>query len=306
MTEDGARKGRTALFVVAVIVALGVIVAAGVYGYRETTARRAALDQLAEATTLVLRADETVLATDEIVRAEITTDLASQISEVASDVPEAIGDLRSALDLIGTAKQNLDEERLAEADALAASATARIDMLDLVGPILEVNSKAAGALEPARNAWDRLAKGEELMDKAVAEYNKLTKDAVEASRTLSDQAEVEYKAARDGFAVAHEAFPEAGLDAFVKFAENKIALVGISKQADAAYLAGKLVEANTISDSFNAKDKELVEEAKKLSDTPETAIAAAYERLAGEPTTAYFAARDEATKADAALERVTQ
>ncbi|MDP2401192.1 MAG: hypothetical protein Q8M66_04370, partial [Actinomycetota bacterium] len=114
-----------------------------------------------------------------------------------------------------------------------------------------------------------------------------------------------YKASRDGFAAAHAAFPEAGLDAFVKFAEDKIALVGISKQADAAFLAGKLVEANTASDRFNTRDKELVEAAKKLSNTPETAIAAAYERLAGEATTKYFVARDEATKADGALERIT-
>ncbi len=305
MSQD-KHRGRRGTFVAGVLVALALIAAAGVYGYRETTARRVALEQLSEATSLVQDADAIVIEVDEVVRAEITPELGERASEAASRVPDAIAGLRAALERVEDATPALPEERAREGAALAASAVARIDMLDEVGPILSANAAAAAALELARSGWDRVLEGEKLADKAVAEYNKLTRPAVTASRDLSNRAEAKFKQARDQFVAAHAAFAEAGLDAFVTYAEDKIALIGISKQADAAFLAGRSAEANTLSAQFNTREKEIVEKAKKLSETPEAAIAAAYERIAGAATTAYFKARDEATKADANLERVTQ
>lgn len=305
MPQD-IRGGLKLGIVAAVVVMVALIVTAGVYGFQQASARRIALQQLSEATTLVRDADKVVVEVDEVVRAEITPELSVRASEAASRVPDAIADLRAALELIEDATPALPEEHANEGAALAASAAARIDMLDLADSILKANVAAAAALGPARSGWDHIIAGEKLADQAVAEYNKLTRTAVINSQNLSDKALARYRQARDQFAAAHAAFKEAGLDAFIAYAEEKIALIGISKEADAAFLAGKNVEANKLSERFNAREKEIAEKAKSLPKTPEAAIAAAYDRIASAATAAYFDARDKATKADANLEQVTQ
>ncbi len=305
MTERRS-PAKVITIVVGILVALALIAAAGLYGYRETTAREAALEQLAEAVELMQRADEVVIEVDEVVRAEIDAELGAKASELTTSVADAERDLRRSIEMLGEARPALPDERTAEADALVRSARARLEMLASARPLLEANTRVARALEAALEGWELLLEGEDLSEQAVTEYNKLTKEAAARSQELNTQAETKLTEARRLLKEAHGILEEAGVDAFVAYVEEKLLLIGLSKQADAAYLAGRPADANKLSDQFNAKEKELVEKIKELPETPAAAIANAYEKIAGDATDEYFRARDEAAKADAALERITQ
>lgn len=306
VAQEGKKgRGRTWIVVgvLAAVVVLGVI---GWYGYQLTTARSAAQDALAEATTLIESADRVVLEIDEIVRAEVTAAVGLQAADAQSKVDPATADLNAAITMLEDAKPDLRDEDVTQADALIASAEARIKMLSQATPILEANVAAGAAIDPAEKGWALALDGEKLADQSVAEYNKLTKDSVSKSATLTVQSEAKFKEAKTEFDKAQAAFPEAGLDVYIVYIDQKLAALALSRKADAAFIAGDNAKANEYSNQYNAKDKQVIELAKMLPDSPSAAIADAYEKLAGEPTKSYFEARAEATAADDALRALSE
>jgi len=303
--EGKKGRGRTWI-VVGVVVAVVVLGVIGWYGYQLTTARSAAQDALAEATTLIESADQVVLEIDEIVRAEVTAAVGQQAADAQPKVDPATADLKAAITMLDEAKPDLRDEDVEQADALIASAEARIKMLAQATPILEANVAAGAAIDPAEKGWALALDGEKLADQSVAEYNKLTKDSVSKSATLTAQSEAKFKEAKTEFDKAHAAFPAAGLDVYIVYIDQKLAALALSRKADTAFLAGDNAKANEYSNQYNAKDKQVIELAKKLPDSPSAAIADAYEKLAGEPTKLYFEARAEATAADDALRALSE
>lgn len=306
--EDNAVPPRRTTWplIVALVVAVAVLIGIGLFVYRETTARNEAIRQLAEATDRLESADEVVIEVDEVIRAKVEPSLGERASEALDRLEGALDDLSSAREIIAASRDELPDEELARADALDESAAARERMLEHAEDILETNVKAASALGDANAGWDLVLEGEKISDAAVAEYNKLTKEAATKSRDLSIQAERKLTDGRVKLEAAETAFPEAALEAFIDYVNKKLALIAISKQADAALIEGKNAQANQFSNQYNAKDKELIELAKKLPDTPSAAIAAAYETQAGEANQEYFQAREEATQADERLRDITR
>ena len=306
--EEPAKKPSRARWIIIAVLVLAVIgAAAGGYAwYRQSQAQGAAQSKIDEAITLVEDADVVVLDVDEIVRAEITPEVGAQAEEVRERVPEAIADLGRATALIDEAVPDLPEDDVEHARAVKASAEARAEMLGPVEPILEANIKAAAALQPALDAWAAVLEAETLADRAIAEYNKLTNEDVTRSQTLTADALAKYQEAKELFSTAATGFPEADFSAYTDYVAGKIELLGISKQANDAFLAGNKAQANTLSNQYNVKDKELVALAAELPETPAEVVASAYEALAGEATTRYFEARQRATDADAALKDLEQ
>lgn len=295
------RKRRGAWFWLGLVVALAVLAAIGWFGYRGATARNRAVADLAEATTRLEAADAVVVQIDEVVRAQVDEATGAKARDANDKLPQAKTDLAAALDLIDTARPDLPDNQLTRADALKASSEARVAMLEQAGPILEANISAAEALTPATEGWTLLSDAEKLADQAVVEYNKLSKDSVAKSQTLTTQAETKLKDARTKFDTADKAFPDAKLVVYVNYIDEKLALLALSKKADVAFTSGNNAQANEYSNQYNAKDKQVVELAKKLPASPSKAIADAYDKAAGDATTAYFKARDAATKADQEL-----
>lgn len=299
--ETATQRKRRWWLLVAVILAFALAGAAGVYAYQQSQTRSAARAQIDEATTLIEDADVVVLEVDEAVRAEITAEVGEQAADLQERVPQAIDDLGQAAMLIDEATPDLADEDVPRAEALKDSALARAEMLGTVDPILEGNIRAAAALQPALDAWSAVLEGETLADQAIAEYNKLTTEGVTRSQTLTADAVAKYGSAKQLFSTAATGFPEADFTAYVTYVDGKIELLGISKQANDAFLAGDKAKANTLSTQYNAKDKELVALAAELPETPAEVVASAYEEFAGEATTEYFEARQRATDADKVL-----
>ncbi len=296
---------RTGIIVL-VIVVLAIAVGAGLYGYRVSTARRAAVEELDKATKLLQSADLVVLEVDDLIRQKLSDEVGAQAGELLEALPDASAELDLALKTLAGAAPDLPGDRISEAEALADSARARQDMLLSARPILEANEKVAAALSPALAAWDLVLEAEKIADQSVAEYNKLTKDSATAAQTLGTQAGQKLTEARTQFAASDKALPGAKLSRFTNYVDEKLKLLELSKKAISSFLAGDNATANEFSNQFNAKDKQISALAKTLPESPSGPIADAYEAMAGVSTDKYNAARDEATKADAELARVTE
>ncbi len=284
-------------FLAGVVIVSAAIVA--VLGYQRTTTQRAASADLTEASRLVERADSTVIAVDANVRSSIDSTVAAEAQTLLEQVGKANDDLTAAIAIIGDVKDRLPEAEAQQAEALKASAEARLVMLESAQPILETNVMVGTALGPADEAWTALLDADRLSKQSVAEYNKLTKASVTKAKDLATRAETKVKAAKTAFDQAGKAYESADFSAYIVFCDAKIESLVLSRKVDDAYLAGKPADANEIGDKFNAAEERLQQQAKKLPASPRVVIGDAYEAGVKDASAAYAQARAEATKADA-------
>jgi len=174
-------------------------------------------------------------------------------------------------------------------------------MLDHAPAVLSATEKAAVSAALVEQAWAKTLAADRLAKQSVADYNKLKRADVKNASAANDSAKAGFVAARDLFSQAASAFPEAGLAVFVTYVDDRIALVAISKKADAAWLSGSVSQANKLIASYNKRDAAVAERAKQLPESPANAVAEAYKALADAPNGAYYKARQKAAEADNAL-----
>jgi len=286
-----------------VLVVLGVVVLAiaGTLGWGVMSDRLESAKKLDSATVLVESADRAVIAIDEVVRAELTAEVGRKARELEPTVAPAKRQLEDAVALVDAAYPHLNDTERRRAKLLRTTANAKTQMLEQAPTILSANAKAAQAQPLAEDAWARTLAADKLADSAVASYNKLTKAGVQASAVNNAKAEQGFKEARDLFSQAATAFPEAGMDRYIAYVDQKLVVVSISRKSDAAWLAGKPAEANALIATYNAADAKGVAMAKALPASPATAIADAYKAMADAATEAYFEARKRASAADQEL-----
>lgn len=300
---DNSRRTRVVWTTLLMLGAVALAIA-GVFGWRVMGGRLEAARQLDRATLMVERADNTVLACDEVVRAEVSPAIAVRAREVEPRVVPARKELEAALKLIDAAMPRLTDDEQRRATLLKAAAAARIEMLDAAPAILSASIKTAEATPLAADAWVSTLAADKLMDRAVVEYNKLTKAGVQASVTFNAQAEQGLAASRELFSRAATAFPEAGMERYVAYLDQKLKQVALSRKSDAAWMADKTAEANKIIAAYNVEDAKSVALVKQLPVTPSAAIADAYKRIADTATASYFEARTRASDADEASRKL--
>jgi len=297
---ENPRRNRTVWIT---LIALGVVVlaVASVSAWRVMGGRLEAARQLDRATLMVERADNTVIAFDEVVRAEVSPSIAIKARQVEPRIESARKELEASLKLIDSAMPRLTDDERRRAMLLKTAAAARIEMLDSAPAILSANIKAADATPLASGAWTSTLAAAKMTERAVAEYNKLTKSGVQASATFNAQAEQAFTESRDLFSRAATAFPEAGMERYVVYLDQKLKQVALSRQSDAAWIAGDISQANRLIAAYNVEDAKSVALVKELPVTPSVAIADAYKQLADPATAAYFKGRRKAADADKAL-----
>ena len=300
---DPAESPRRTRVVWLILIALGIVAltAVGVFGSRIVGGRLEAARQLDRATLLVERAGNAVVAIDEVVRADVSPEVAVKARDVGTRVAPARLLLEEALRLADSAMPRLTDDEQRRATLLKDAAAARIEMLDVAPAILAANIKAADAMPLATEAWVSIVAAGGLSDRAVAEYNRLTKTGVQASVTFNNQADGNLLNARDLLSRAATAFPEAGVQRYDTYVGQKLRQVALLRQADIAWLAGRIAEANTLIVTYNAQGAVSVAALKQLPATPSVAVADAYKRLTDLPTASYFRARTKASTADKAL-----
>lgn len=296
-TVPERRSWRWPLIVLFVIVVGG----AALSGYQVLAGRRLVEKDISRATATIERADELVARVDAVVGARVRSGLESQTAEAGTLVGPARADLESAIDLLDEASGSVRGDDVDRVRLLTEAASARLEMLEQAPGILGSLSEAARALPKVESGWARVVEADAISDRAVREYNKLTKTGVRASSRLNKQAGVELVSAREEFLAAEAAFPDAGIEVYVAYVDARIKLNGLSQRSDAAWLDGRISEANDLIDSYNAGDKRAIAQAKELPSSPTSVIATAYEEATKDAREKYYAARDRAIQADKRL-----
>ena len=287
----------------ALIIVLAVV--AGL-AYRHLDARRQAQARFDATARLLADADEPILRIDTVVRSEVSSATAAAANDALADAEAADATLVEAAAQLESLPERLSEADRAYAEAFAEAVATRRQLLADTKPVLEMDRRAAGVIEPAREAWELVAQAEKLSDQAIAEFNKHTKAGVQKSTALSNQAEGLLKTAQSLLATVTAGMPEADMAPFVSYTSGKLGLLDRSKKIDATWLSGKIADANKLLDSYNAEEKRLAQLAKTLAESPTAVIVEAYKDLTEEPTERYFTARDAVRAADQELARIAR
>lgn len=300
------QRGRTltrVLIALAVFTAFGALAA---YGFQWVSANERISDarkDVESAARLLDVAEEDLLVVDGVVQADVSSEIATRATEAVVLASEVATELADAIVMIERGMPDLPEADRPLAQALLDSAEARATMMEEAPAILEAGVKAAHAITHADQALEELKVAEDLSAQASAEFNKHTQVGVRASSDASAKAEQRLGAARSQLASATVEFPTVDYTAFTAYIDAKIALVGMSKEIDQLWLAGKIAESNTKLSAYNARDAEVVAMAKALPGSIRDPIADAYKAETEEAVGRYFTARE---KARAAGERATQ
>lgn len=296
---DGVRPAKRRALIVALVVAVAGIGALS--AVRLLSQATGARGMLADASGLLSQAEPAVLAVDQAVRSEVTTAAADAASAALEKLEPSIETLNEAKSVVARARQRLAGRDRPLADALDEAIAARLEMLERARPVLEADVAVARALVPAVEAWTLVGQAEKLADEAVASFNKHTKESVQRSTKLTTEADALLARARSDLESVTAGFPEADMGPFISYVDAKRALLAESRKIDATWLSGKVAEANAMLGAYNAKEKQVAEQAKRLPGTPSSVLAEAYKRVVEADVTAYFEARERARSADAKI-----
>ena len=300
--EQAYRRLSKRAIVATSVVVIVVLAAAVLLATSAISARFEGARKLDRALTLTERADGVVLDIDEVVRSQVSAAIAQRAEELKKQLTPARNDLEESQALIAAAMDAVTEDEQEHANLLRASALARVAMLEPAATILDANVKAGLALAPSTDGWAALLSGEDLADQAVREYNKLKKSNAGRFNQLVAQSTASFRRAGQYFSEAASAFPEAGANRYKDFADDEIAALALLKQSGAAALKGDVEGSNGLLKRYEAKEAVIQDLAASLPPTPSKAVADAYQKLAGEATKRYEAARKLATEADARLD----
>lgn len=291
------RSARTRAIVMA-LVALALLLACVPFGWKAVSARLGATAKLDEAYALAKSADAAVIEIDTVIGATIETSTAQRASAAATKLPGAKADLERVVALVDEAWPKLNDDERKQGKLLKEAAAARLAMLAAGAPLLKANEQAALALDPMRTSWASLLEAQRLSALAAAQYNKLTKTSVQASDRYLSQVATGLAGAKAGFGSAATAFPELDVKPYLSYLAQREKLLSLAKQSNAAFLKGDPAKANSVSNQYNALDKQAAAAAAKLPGSPERAIAAAFEEITKADALAYAAARKRAEDAD--------
>lgn len=296
-----SRKPNRALKITLVLLAMAILVAAGVFGALELSHMNSARGSLDLAIEKLSAAEPVVLQIDNAVRSEVTSAVVPAAIDGLAAAEKTIGDLDDALAQLDEAQPGLSDADETVAAAVRDAVIARKAMLAEAQVVLAADSRAGTVVDPAHQAWTLAGEAATLTVNAAAEYNKHTKAGVEGSTKLSNEATAKLKSARSLLETVTAGFPEAEMAPYVSYIDARLKLLDSSRKIDATWLANKIVDANKLLDAYNAEEQKVVNQAKALTTTPAGAIADAYELLTKDAITRYFKARDEARVADEAV-----
>lgn len=297
----GRRGGGVyAAWAFALLVAVAGLGAGTWFGLRAMSERAESTRKLEQALAALTDADAVVVEVDSVIGDEISSDAASKAIDAQGALQGAIAEHEQAAELLALARGGLSDEDRELADAARASAQARAQMLRRAEPMLEANRKAAIALGPSAESWQLMLDAQKLADDAVKQYNLHTQAGVKQSETLTGQARQKLERARELMSSAASAFPEAGLETYLGYADAEMAALAKSKQINAAWLKGDKAGANAMLGDFNELESKASAIGRKL-EAPSAPISKAFDLLIADVLPAYQEARDAAAKADEAL-----
>lgn len=278
-----------------IIAALGLLIlapTAGVLAYRRVSSQTDARAKVRQAAALIDRVDATIRDVDELMRARAKPELAEDARVAVEKLPAAKRRCDEAAALYMEAAPGLSDAERGSAEAAAAAAQTRRQLLDSAAPVLAATERACAAIGPADEAWAALLDAEAAADEAARLSNGHDATSARKSNELVAKSDSKAQTARTLFMKADSEMPDAGLGAYTDIAEERIALLDLAKRANDAFLDGRIADANAIADRYNKRERELATDAKKLPASPGVAIDGAYNRAVGASPERYFELRE--------------
>lgn len=314
--EEVARRKtlrkRRRLAVLAAGTAAVLVLAAflGTMGYSLIQAQKALRGDLSVALGDIQRADEAIIPMDQLVAARINDGVGKGDAEaIAADwealqpqVDQALVDLDAARRDVEAVQSKLVDARDKEAANRALIAVnARVNMIGAGRELMAEAVPARRAQQAADTAWERTLEGDGLARDAAAALSSMTKDTVNQSMALSEQALAAFTAARDGLESAAEAYPDADFSAFVSYLNLRIDAQYAAIASDKAYLDRDKTAMAEQNARYNELDAQAVEAARALEGDPTGIVGPLYTAAAKDKAAAYSSERLQAGDADAFL-----
>lgn len=305
--EIARRKTRrrvraAAALVVVLVLAVGLAGAGFMYlqsQYQQQQEHVSVFDQALEQ---IAHADETIVAMDAILADPFSEQSQNDIEGVQSKLASTQTLLNSANAISEGSVENMAEgyDKEAATNALMA-VTARRQMLEDGGAILDAAKKAYFARESMKSAWALILETDALVRDAAQKVNGTSKKNLKSSQEAMSNAIEKLSQARDAVAAAAETYESFGADAeaYLKYIDARITALDHAYASDQALLDEKTKRAKKENDAYNKADAKAATLAKSLPNDPSAPVLKAYQKDVEGLAKSYEQARSQGALADA-------
>lgn len=288
-----SRRTKTTLAIVVVVVVIAVASGLAVQTYLSTTPQ-ALIDEAVE---YVARADVNIVQMDDVLNSQVTTATMSEIANIRPGVEGAVDALETAQKLLERA-QGKDQGMASEIRVLEQAIDARLDMLALAPPLVNLTDNAGESLIAALDGYDYLTSAASQAEAAKAAFNPASPEAVANSSQLADEAIDTYRSAEQAFVLAAESLSAADYSAYTKFIGLRVQMLQAMKAAGAHMASNQPASANDQIRLFNDLSAQAAAIASSSLLPVESIVEAGYESAAGTISADYSAARSKVLELD--------
>ena len=270
----------------------------GVAAYRVSPARH-----INRALDFIESSDPQITRVDEALNTPLSTETTTQVKATQRAIVTARRSLASArreLDAISANKAR-GKKTAARLAKTRAALTARDALLACASPLLSATARYSDALASAARGWQSLQDAAALTDAAQTEFAQQTQDALVSSHSASTQAASAYLNARQQFAAAARAAPEADFSAYLDYLQQRVLMTQSALLACEDWINGHYQDANADVTAYNGFARAAARVAGDGLRLPSDLLASAWTQQTKTLQQTYDHARAEVLRADGAL-----
>ncbi len=297
------RRFRSLMAVLVIIVISVVLLASGTgYLYQAHQTEQSYVQTLSDAIDLLTQTDEVMLDLDEELQDPFESVSEEKLQSIRQATQEVLPTLDQADELAKSASANLvnsDEQDVAGQTVTAISS--RESMISYGLQILEAAYTAKSASQQMMDGWYAVAEADEDARAAAALVEDPTPENIQASMEQTQAAIDALNNASQLISQAQQNYPAVNRDAYISYITKRVEALGYALASDQALLDRNKEEAQAQNDAYNQADAEAAELAQGLDEDPTAAYEAAFDQATKQDFEAFEAARTQAGASDAAI-----
>ena len=260
-----------------------------------------AAKKLDQAQALLDQAKGTVDSVNRTVTKQLSPEADAGVPDTAAQILVGRRELNQAVALIDSAMPHLTEDEQTRGGLIRAAAEARLAMLHRAPTILVASVKAVASKSLADRGWALTVSATAEETRAVQGYLLQTAPGVENASAAIARIKGSLTDAASLYSQAASAFPNAGFDRYVSYADKRVRAVSLLKQAAASWLSGNRAGAALSFAAYKAARAQADAAGKQLPYAPGAASGEGFRKVAGFAADAYAKAKKQALDADKAL-----
>lgn len=275
------------------VVVLVVFAGIGIRAHMATTPQ-ALVDEAVE---YISRADVNIVQMDDVLNSKVTTQTMSEIANVRPGVEVALDALESAQSLLERAKDK-DPSSIAEIRLLERAVDARLDMLALAPPLVNLTGNAGESLVRGLEGYQMLTQATNRAVQAKAAFNPASPEAIASTKEISAQAIAAFREAEDKLGEASTLLPDADYTAYFEYVNLRIQMLQALESAANHASRGDAAAANGEIRRLNELDGQAAAVASSRLTAVESIVENGYRAAAGTISTDYSAAKAKVLEVD--------